>query len=334
MSQKNLRADLLLRKQWLYLIQEEEGVIHKLIDRFLKDVIERHAEEIISAIFSQSAFRALSTQLDKEIIVRSREVDKAVMIRTKHGKHIIHFESYKRYSRQHLRDTFSYAGALTAKYKLDVTTIWLLIKPPSKRVKDIGLYQAMPFGAPTNQFSFVVVKLWELLDAILAGEPLLMPLVPLLPELVVKPDLMLPHRQRDLIQREKNPKRHAELLFYTIAFNKRHFPARVIDDLFSNLLLENRKMIKEFKAVIETPVLKEIFEEWAEQKAEELAEKERTLALQEALLDVLAIRFGKENGKVRRMVLAVNNPKKLKVIHRRALKAKSLDPIIALLQKA
>ena len=309
-------------------------MIHKLTDRFLKDVIERYAKEIISAIFPQSAFRVLSTQLDKEIIVRSREVDKAVLIRTKHGKHIIHFESYKRYSHKHLRDTFSYAGALTAKYKLDVTTIWVLVKPPSKRVKDIGLNQVMPFGAPTNQFSFVVVKLWELLDAILAGEPLLMPLLPLQPELVAKPDLTLPHRQRELIQTEKDPERRAELLFYTIAFNMRHFPKRVVDNLFSNLLLENRKMIKEFKAVIETPVLKEIFEEWAEEKAEELVQKQTTLALQEALLDVLAIRFGKENGKVRRMVLAVNNPKKLKAMHRRALKAKSLDPIVALLQKA
>ena len=307
---------------------------HKLTDRFLKDVIERHAKEIISAIFPQSAFRVLSTQLDKEIIVRSREVDKAVLIRTKQGKHIIHFEFYKRYTRAHLRDTFAYAGALTAKYKLDVTTIWLLTKPPSNRARNIGLYQAMPFGVPTNQFSFVVVKLWEWFDAILAGEPGLMPLLPLLPELVAKPDLRLPYRQRDLIQTEKNPKRRAELLFYTIAFNKRHFPKHVIDNLFSNLLLENRKMIKEFKDVIETPVLKEIFEEWADEKAEELVRKRENRALQEALLDVLAIRFGKENGKVRRMVLAVNNPKKLKAMHRRALKAKSLDPIIASLQKA
>jgi hypothetical protein len=93
-------------------------------------------------------------------------------------------------------------------------------------------------------------------------------------------------------------------------------------------------MIKEFKAVAETPVIREIIQEEVEKQVQERVEKQKTLALQEALLDVLAIRFGKENGKVRRMVLAVNNPKKLKAMHRRALKAKSLDPIVALLQKA
>ena len=134
---------------------------HMLTDQFIKDVIEHYAKEILRRVFREGAFRVLSTQLDKEIIVRSREVDKALLIRTKHGRQIIHLESYKRYSRENLRKTFSYAGALTGKYNLDVTTILLLVKPPSKRAQHVGLYQAMPFGAPTNQFSFIVVKLWE-----------------------------------------------------------------------------------------------------------------------------------------------------------------------------
>jgi hypothetical protein len=204
-------------------------------------VIERYAKEIIGAIFPQGAFRVLSTQLDKEIIVRSREVDKAILIHTKHGKHIIHFESYKSYTRKYLRDTFAYAGALTAKYKLDVTTIWLLTKSPSKRAKNIGLYQAMPFGVPTNQFSFVVVKLGELYDAIFAGAPLLTPLVPLLAELVAKPDLSVLYRQHELISAEKNAKRRAEMLLYTVAFGKRHFHSRLVDKIFANLLQENLK---------------------------------------------------------------------------------------------
>lgn len=191
-------------------------MIHKLIDRFIKDMIERHPEEIISLAFPERAFRVLSAQLDKEIIVRSQEVDKAVMIRTNYGK--------------------------------------------------------------------------------------------------------------------------------------KHFRSRLIDKIFASVLQENLKMIKEFKAVAETPGLKEIIQEEVEEQVQKRVEEQvqkrveketarsyaegEILALQEALLDVLAIRFGKENGKVRRMVLALNNPKKLKVMHRQALKAKSLDPIVALLQKA
>jgi len=223
-------------------------VIHKLTDRFLKDVIERHAKEIISAILSQRGFRVLSTQLDKEIIY----------------------------------------------------------------------------------------------NAIFAGEPFLMPLVPLLAELVAKPDLTVLYRQHELISAEKDAKRRAEMLLYSVAFGKKHFRSRLVDKIFANLLQENLNMIKEFKAVAETPVIREIIQEEVEKQVQERVEKQvqeqvekrETFALQEALLDVLAIRFGKENGKVRRMVLAVNNPKKLKVMHRKALKAKSLDPIIASLQKA
>ncbi len=327
---------------------------HKLIDRFLKDVLERRAEDILSALFPGRKFRVLSTQLDKEIIVRSREVDKAVLIRNARGKHIIHFEFYKRYTRENLRKTFAYAGLLTAKYDLDVTTIWLLVKPPSQRAREIGLYQTAPFEAPTNQFSFMVVKLWELRDAILAGKPELMPLVPLLSEIVAKPDLALLHRQRELIQTEKDPERRAELLLYTVAFGKKHFQTRVINNIFAGLFQENRTMLKELRDLAETPVLKEIIQEWVDEKVEKRVEvevekrvevevekrveveveKQQAHTLQEALLDVLAIRFGKENGKVRRMVLALDNPKKLKAMHRRALRAKSLAPILAQLQKA
>lgn len=329
-------------------------MVHRLVDSFLKDVLERHAKKILGALFPKSKFRVLSTQLDKEIIVRSREVDKAILIRTAYGEHIVHFEFYKRYTRKNLRKTFGYAGALTAKYDRDVTTIWLLVKPPSKRAREIGLYQTAPFGAPTNQFSFMVVKLWELREAILAGKRELKPLVPLLPELVAKPDLALLHRQRELIAAEQDPELRAEMLLYALAFGKRHFQTRVINEVFSNLFEENRTMLKEMRELAETPVLKEIIQEWVDEKVEKRVgvevekrvgvevekrvgvevEKQQALALQEALLDVLAIRFGKENGRVRRMVLALDNPKKLKAMHRRALRARSLAPIVAQLQKA
>ncbi len=116
---------------------------------------------------------------------------------------------------------------------------------------------------------------------------------------------------------------------------------KLVDSFLKDVLQENRTMITEreaLKAFAETPVIKEILQEWAYKQAEKRVEveveKQQALALQEALLDVLAIRFGKENGKVRRMVLALDNPKKLKAMHRRALKAKSLAPIVAQLQKA
>jgi len=56
--------------------------------------------------------------------------------------------------------------------------------------------------------------------------------------------------------------------------------------------------------------------------------------LQENLQEVLATRFGVANGRVSRLINSIHQPQKLEVIFRRSLKAKSLDAIVEMLQKA
>jgi hypothetical protein len=51
-------------------------------------------------------------------------------------------------------------------------------------------------------------------------------------------------------------------------------------------------------------------------------------------MDALAINFGPVNGKIARLVNSIDNPKKLKAIFRRTLKAKELDKVVELLQRA
>jgi hypothetical protein len=69
-------------------------MIHKLTDRFFKEMIECHAGEFIHMAFPDSQFKVESAQLDKEIIVRSQEVDKVLLLRTARGQQVIHMESY------------------------------------------------------------------------------------------------------------------------------------------------------------------------------------------------------------------------------------------------
>lgn len=64
------------------------------------------------------------------------------------------------------------------------------------------------------------------------------------------------------------------------------------------------------------------------------------LTLRENILEVLTNRFGDNGrrggvtGKAVRLVYAIKEPKKLEAIFRRALKVKSLGPIVAMLEKA
>ena len=313
--------------------------IHQLYDKFLKDMAERHPEEFVWLAFPNQRFELISTQLDKELIVRSRQVDTVMIIRTKRGRQLFHLEFKSRYDRKELRKIFGYAGGLTLKYRLDVTTILYLVKPPSRRAKDLGLYQAMPFEEPTNQFGFKVVRLWELVEAILAGDKRLTSLVPLLLELVAKPDISDLRRQHELIRSQKDPKRRAELYYYSLAFAKRHFA----DSLLRTLLQEDRKMDKEmyeyWKSVpivgdIIGDIIKKNIEEKTREVRQEVRQEVQAQALREDIMTALEAHFGQVNGKIARMVNSIDNPQKLKIIFKRALKAESLDTVVNMLQKA
>lgn len=65
-----------------------------------------------------------------------------------------------------------------------------------------------------------------------------------------------------------------------------------------------------------------------------------TLTLRKAILEAVASRFAHNsrrngaNGKIARLVNAIDEPKKLETVFRRTLTAKSLDTVVAMLEKA
>jgi len=314
-------------------------MLHQLDDKFLKEMAELHPEDFVRLAFPNKRFEVLSAQVDKELVVRSRLVDMVMIIRTSNGRQVIHSEFKRRYTRNVLKQVFGYAGGLTIKYNLDVTTILYLTKPPSRGTRDLGLYQVRPFDEPTNQFSFKVVRLWEFLDAILAGDSRLSALVPLLPELVEKPDLALLHRQRELILAQNDVKRQAEAVFYTLAFGERYFPQELLRSLFK----EDHKMYEHWERVpIFGDRIKQRFKEGEEQGLQQGLQQGRqqglheglALALQGNILAVLNNRFGVKNGKVARLVGSIEDPKKLQAIFLRSLQTPSVDTIMVMLEKA
>jgi len=306
-------------------------MIHQLDDKFLKEMAELHPKDFAWLAFPDEQFKILSAQLDKEIIVRSRQVDIAMLVRTKRGRQILHAEFKTEYNRKALRQIFGYAGALTSKYHLDVTTVLYLVRPPSPGTRDLGLYQARPFDEPTNQFSFKVVKLWEFREAILAGEKRLSVLVPLLLEFFEKPDISVLHRQRELILAQNDLKRQAEAVFYTLAFGERHFPQKSLRSLFK----EDQAMYEHWERVpIFGDRIKQRFKEGEQQGMQQGMQQGQTLMLQQNIMAVLTNRFGVRNGRVARMVNSIANQKKLQAIFLRSLQAKSVDTVMNMLQKS
>lgn len=70
------------------------------------------------------------------------------------------------------------------------------------------------------------------------------------------------------------------------------------------------------------------------EKIKKTATETKAQTLQKTIMEVLAMRFDVANGKIARLVNSIHQPQKLEVIFRRALRAKSLDTVITMLQQA
>jgi hypothetical protein len=305
-------------------------MVHQLKDKYLKEMIERHPEDIIGLLHLKGRYEIISTQLDKEIIIRRREADTVIKVRAGRRIYLFHLEFITRYRRQDVRYAYGLGGALTAKYNHDVVTILFVLKPPSRKTENLGQYDLAPFGHVLNRHDFAVVKLWELRDEILAGKKEFLGLVPLLPEIAARVDKDLLKRQRELIGMVKNPVRRAELAFYTVAFNEPYFGQKFLWNYFA----EYKNMLT-FEDVKHVPIFGELLKKGIEEgvKEAEAKVKERiVLNLQENILEVLTSRFGHVNGKTARLINTIDEPRTLQAIFRKALRAKSLDTVKEMLE--
>lgn len=302
-------------------------MIHQLKDKYLKEMIERHPEDIIGLLHLKGRFEIISTQLDKEIIIRRREADTVIKVRAGRRIYLFHLEFITRYRRQDVRYAYGLGGALTAKYNHDVVTILFVLKPPSRKAENLGQYDLAPFGRVLNRHDFAVVKLWELRDEILKGKKEYLGLVPLLPEISARVDKNLLQRQRKLIDLVKDPARRAEIAFYTMAFNERYFGRKILFNYF-----EEYKHMLEYEDVVRVPIFGDYLKEKVEERGKEKFREGAVLNLQKNILEVLTSRFGHVNGKTARLINAIDEPRTLQAIFRKALRAKSLDIVKEMLE--
>lgn len=302
-----------------------------VIDQLLKDLSEYYAEAFIRQLFPGKKFRLISTKLDKELTIKTRVTDRVVQIKTAEGDRIAHFEFQLRYRRNVSERMFVYAGALTAKYQMEVASLLFLVKP-SKKIGDVGVYRTSLFGKRANEFTFHVIHLWKLREAILSGDENYRIFAPLLFEIDPKPDAALLHKVQELIQREPDTQRREELYSFAIPLASRHFGLNIIKSILTEPTMTDIKW--EQLPYIGDRLRAKKKEAWQEGKQEGLQEGRQEGGLsgmQEMLLEVLNSRFGSVSSRTVRAIQTVQSPSKLKTIARKSLKAESLAEVQKLL---
>ncbi len=193
-----------------------------VVDQILKDISEHYAEEFLRLLFPGEKFRVISTKLDKELTIKTRVTDRVIQLKTADGNRVMHLEFQLRYRRKIPERMFVYAGGLTAKYGMEVASLLFLVKP-SKKIGDWGVYRTSLFKQRANEFTFPVIHLWKLREAILSGDENYRIFVPLLFEIDPKPTVALLRKVEELIQREPDTQRREELYSFAIPLASRHF---------------------------------------------------------------------------------------------------------------
>ncbi len=290
------------------------------IDQILKEMADHHVQRFLSIIFPKAKYQVISTQLDKELTIRTRVTDMVIRLKTGNGDRLVHLEFQLRYTRKIPERLFVYSGALTAKYQLRVASILVLIKR-SRKLGDLGTYTSEVFGQTANEFTFPVIHLWKLRDAILSGDENYRVFAPLLLEIEPKPNVKLLRRVREVIALETNPQRRAELLSFTIPIARKHFGLRVIQSIFKESDMIN---VEWEKLPYFGEAIKEKRKEALREGREEGREEGEMLATQEMLVELLSIQFGQAPLRTVRAIRAIQDRRRLKAMTRKVMKAASL----------
>lgn len=222
---------------------------------------------------------------------------------------------------------FVYAGALTAKYQTEVASFLFLVKP-SKKIGDVGLYRTSLFGKPANGFTFCVIHLWKLREAILSGDEHYRIFAPLLLEIDPKPDAALLRKVQELIQREPDTQRREELYSFAIPLASKHFGLKMIKSILTEATMTN---INWEQLPYIGDRMRAIKKEGMREGMQEGRQEGGLFGVREMLLEVLSTRFGNVPSKTVRAIHTVQSPSKLKTIARRSLKAESLAEVQKLL---
>ncbi len=188
-------------------------------------------------------------------------------------------------------------------------------------VGEVGLYASEVYGKKANEFSFPVIHLWKLKEAILSGDKNFRVFAPLLLEIEPKPNANLLRRVREIIDLESDPQRRAELVSFAIPVARRHFGLGLIQSIFKESDMTN---VEWEKLPYFGEAIKEKRKEALQEGREEGREEGEMLATKEMVLDLLRIKLGPLPLSTTRAIRALQDRQKLMDLAHKTLQATSL----------
>ncbi|RLC74005.1 MAG: hypothetical protein DRI61_17390 [Chloroflexi bacterium] len=225
--------------------------IRDLFDRVLKVLARDYPRAFLEVAFPEVPFRLIDRLQNVELGLPTRRVDFVHRLLDPDGsEYLFHIEFQTRHDAAVPRNLFIYSALLTAQFDLPVISTVFYVMPRRKVLPES--YEVKWQDVVFNRFRYRVVKLWEYEAEIKEGRwPELAPLLLVLAE---EPTEELLRRERDLILRERDAKRRADLLACAIIIGSRYFERDFLWQFFR----------EEVKAMREATIIEEWIKEGEE----------------------------------------------------------------------
>ncbi len=197
-------------------------------DRVLKVLAREYAESFLRLILPDTPLRLVGTLENVELALPEERVDFVHRVSWEGEEFLFHIEFQKEHRPDFPQRAFVYSALLTKQLGLPVITVVVYI---SRRVSPLPSdYRVQVKDLVLNRFEYQVVKLWEYYDEIASGRwP---ELAPLLVELASKPDETVLAREKELILREEDRQKRADLLACAVTIGARYFDKEFLWQFF------------------------------------------------------------------------------------------------------
>ncbi len=180
-----------------------------IFDRVLKILARNYPQRFLELAMPHASVELIGTLENVELALPEQRVDFVHQVLDGDTEKALHLEFQVRHTTGLPRRLFEYSAMLTRQLGLPIITVVLYLRP--HRTELPTAYEVTVGGVVVNRYEYLVVRLWEYADKIAAGQwPELAPLLVTMVE--GKPDQEVLARERELILRETDEAKRADLL--------------------------------------------------------------------------------------------------------------------------
>ncbi len=237
----------------------------KTFDRVLKVLARNYADAFLRLALPDVPLKLAGTLENVELSIPEERVDFVHRVLRGKQEYLLHIEFQVTHRADVPQRLFVYSALLTKQMDTPVITIVIYLTPRGKSLPES--YDVAVDDLVLNRFEYQVVRLWEYREEIEAGRwP---ELAPLLAMLTPEPDARVLARERELILKESDRRKRADLLACAVTIGTRYFDREFLWRFFR----EEVEMMKEATFI----------DDWLQEKLNEGLTRGRLEGLQEGL---------------------------------------------------